>query len=221
MKKIMVLLFAVFFITGCQIVRTDNLSIDEITNKVLNEKIKMNNMSLEGYKYYLPKGISLKSKTDRNSILYYNKSKIYLYVDIISYYNKVDNTYSTNEKGFYSKEIKIGNKKGYLEINKVYNKYFIEFMYNFAKIEAYVEYEDINNIVLNSAIILNSIKYNELIIGSLIGSNNLNYNEEVYDIFTSKRETGNFLDYVEQYGTYEDTSGELPDENSIEIEETE
>ena len=47
----------------------------------------------------------------------------------------------------------------------------------------------------------------------------LNYKEESFDIFKPKREEGNFLDYVEQFGTYQDIDNEIPDEDTIEIEE--
>lgn len=220
MKKIIVLLLTVFLVTGCSITIIDNSSIDKIVDNVLKDKITLNNVTLQGYKYYLPKGITLKNKTENNSILYYKQNKIYLYIDLVSYYHKVDNEYKINEDGYYSRSININEKKGYLEINRIDDKYFIEFMYNYAKIEAYVEEQYLNETILDMAYILSSIKYNDIIIESLVGDNKLNYTEENYNIFESRRTDGNFLDYLEEYGQYEDTLGEIPDEDSIDISES-
>ncbi len=220
MKKIIVLLLTVFLVTGCSITIIDNSSIDKIVDNVLKDKITLNNVTLQGYKYYLPKGVTLKNKTENNSILYYKQNKIYLYIDLVSYYHKVDNEYKINEDGYYSRSININEKKGYLEINRIDDKYFIEFMYNYAKIEAYVEEQYLNETILDMAYILSSIKYNDIIIESLVGDNKLNYTEENYNIFESRRTDGNFLDYLEEYGQYEDTLGEIPDEDSIDISES-
>lgn len=220
MKKIIVLLLTVFLVTGCSITIIDNSSIDKIVDNVLKDKITLNNVTLQGYKYYLPKGVTLKNKTENNSILYYKQNKIYLYIDLVSYYHKVDNEYKINEDGYYSRSININEKKGYLEINRIDDKYFIEFMYNYAKIEAYVEEQYLNETILDMAYILSSIKYNDIIIESLVGNNKLNYTEENYNIFESRRTDGNFLDYLEEYGQYEDTLGEIPDEDSIDISES-
>lgn len=220
MKKIIVLLLTVFLVTGCSITIIDNSSIDKIVDNVLKDKITLNNVTLQGYKYYLPKGVTLKNKTENNSILYYKQNKIYLYIDLVSYYHKVDNEYKINEDGYYSRSININEKKGYLEINRIDDKYFIEFMYNYAKIEAYVEEQYLNETILDMAYILSSIKYNDIIIESLVGDNKLNYTEENYNIFESRRTDRNFLDYLEEYGQYEDTLGEIPDEDSIDISES-
>ena len=56
---------------------------------------------------------------------------------------------------YYSKAININDKVGYLEINKQENgRYFIEFMYNYSKIEALCDYDDINNIVLKQHLLI-------------------------------------------------------------------
>ena len=40
-----------------------------------------------------------------------NDCSIYLYVDIVSYYHKVENKYQVNEKAYYSSLINYNNKK--------------------------------------------------------------------------------------------------------------
>ena len=92
-----------------------------------------------------------------------------------------------------SKKIDINGKQGYLEINKQENgRYFIEFMYNYSKMEVEADYEDINDIVLNTSYILSTVKFNDNIVKVVLDDEFL-VSEEKYDIFTSKKETDNFL----------------------------
>ena len=78
-------------------------------------------------------------------------------------------------------------------------------MYNYAKIEAYLDKDNLNDAVLNMAYILSSVQYNEKVIDTLIGENVLDYKEEKFDIFESKREQSNFLEWVEKYDTYDES----------------
>ena len=55
----------------------------------------------------------------------------------------------------------------------------------------------------NSIKILASINYNDVILDTMIGDKALSYEEEVYNFFESKREDGNFLDYIEEYDAYD------------------
>ena len=66
-------------------------------------------------------------------------------------------------------------------------------------------------------IILNSITYNDKVIESLIGDNTLDYSEEEF-VLEGPSTGSDFLQYVEDYDNYEDTEGELPSQNKIEIE---
>ena len=70
-----------------------------------------------GYKYYLPKGISFVAKDDYNAVLSDSHgNKYYMFVDAISYYYKVDNTYKVNSDSHYSKIINYNDKSGYFQI---------------------------------------------------------------------------------------------------------
>ncbi|HIT21972.1 MAG TPA: membrane lipoprotein lipid attachment site-containing protein [Candidatus Scybalousia intestinigallinarum] len=215
MKKILVILSFAFLVSGCSMVTIENQSFDEILHSVIQEDFKLENVSLEGYSYYLPKGVLLKRSSSLNSELYYNHQKMYLYVDVYSYYHQIDFTYEVNEDSYYSQGINLYGKKGYLEITQVSTNYFVEFMYNYAKIEAYVDEEDLKKTVTQMAYILSSVDFKDTILDTLVGENELDYNEENFNIFKPTREEGDFLDYEEQYDSGED---QIIDEDNIDLE---
>lgn len=222
MKKVIFLLLLVaMFATGCSsVISVKSDDIDTIINEVLLKKSSLANTAFEGYKYYVPRGLTFLNKEEFNALLqdqYHNR--YYLYVDAVSYYHKVVSEYEENSSAYYSKKLKNGSAFGYLEINEVNGKYFIEAMYRYVKIEVYVEREQIMDAVCNISYILSSVQYNRSILETLVGENVLNYQEEEFDIFKSKRENGDFLDYVEEYGKYYDKDKELPDQDRVEIEE--
>ena len=215
MKKILVILSLAFLVSGCSMVTIEEQSFDEILHSVIQENFQLENVSLEGYSYYLPKGVLLKRSNSLNSELYYNHRKMYLYVDVYSYYHKVDFTYEVNPDSYYSQAIDLYGKKGYLEITQISTNYFVEFMYNYAKIEAYVDEEDLKKTVTQMAYILNSVDFKDAILDTLVGENELDYNEENFNIFKPTREEGDFLDYEEQYDNGED---QIIDEDNIDLE---
>lgn len=197
MKKI-VILFFLLLLTGCTAVRIDTSSIDTITNVVLSKNNKLFNRIGKGYKYYVPRGVNYIDNNDYNDKLYTNGDYYYLYIDTISYYYNVTSEYVEDSNAYYSKALDINGKKGYLEINKVDDKYLVEFMYNYAKIEALVDYNRINDVVLNSSYILSTIKFNSDVIKLMLDTNYFTSKEEQYDIFTSKKTTNKFLEYSEE-----------------------
>lgn len=197
MKKVL-LLCLLLLLTGCSIVRIDTSSVDNIVNVVLSKDNQLYNHIGKGYKYYIPRGVSYIDTNDYNDVLYSNGIYYYLYIDIISYYYDKVQQYEVNENAYYSKGISINDKEGYLEINKQDNdRYFIEFMYNYSKIEVIAEYDQINDIVLNATYILSTIKFNDNVIEAMLDDNFL-VSEEKYDIFTSKKETNDFLKLEEE-----------------------
>ena len=197
MKKIL-LLCLLLLLTGCSVVRIDTSSVDNIVNVVLSKNNQLYNHIGKGYKYYIPRGVSYIDTNDYNDVLYSNGIYYYLYIDIISYYYDKVQQYEVNENAYYSKSISINDKDGYLEINKQDDdRYFIEFMYNYSKIEVIAEYDQINDIVLNATYILSTIKFNDNVIKAMLDDNFL-VSEEKYDIFTSKKETDDFLKLEEE-----------------------
>ncbi len=222
MKKIFILLSIIVLTTGCSmynVVRIDNKNIDDIVDLVLKGKKKHENVSLDGYAYYLPKGFSLYEKTETNSILYYNKSRVYLYVDVVSYYHRVTNVdFEVSNDSYYSKKLDTNGLDGYLEITKLDSKYFVEYMYNYSKIEAVVNEADLKSAIADFSTILRSVTYKDTILATLIGENVLDYNEEVFNIFRPKREDGNFLLYDESYEEDNNTNN-VVEEDQLPIDE--
>lgn len=217
-KKLFIAFLVLFLFTGCTIDDISNKDLSKNIDLILSKKNKYYNADAIGYQYYLPNGVKQRKTNDFNAELTSNKMTYYLYADIVSYYYKVDNEYKLDEKAYLSKSLKNKNKKGYIEINEQNGKYYIEMMYNYAKIEALVNKNELTNAVSNISLILSSVKYNDNVIETLIGDKKYDLSEsETYNIFkTKKKVEGNFLDYVNEYDNYE---GEV--ENLIEKEEIE
>ncbi len=198
MKKVLIMLFLLCFLTGCTVVRIDTKSIDNIVSVILSKENTLYNTIGKGYKYYVPRGVVYIDSNDFNEKLYCNGDYYYLYLDIISYYYKKDFTYIENKELYYSKKIEVDNKKGYLEITKIDDYYLVEFMYNYAKVEALVLKENINEVVLNASYMLSTIKYNDDVIKLILDEDYFTNKEEQYDIFTSTNNSTNFeLEYEE------------------------
>ena len=203
MKKLIVLLSIVtILVTGCSINKLDDNDIGKNIKTLMSEKVKLYNVHYEGYKYYLPKGIGFLDKDDYNAILKdRNNNKYYLYVDAISYYHKVENDYEINNDSHYSKKLDYNGKTGYIQIDEVDGKYFIQFVYNYAKMEAYVSEKELVDVVTNMCLVLRTVKYNDVVLESLIGENKLNYKEEDYTLFKADSSKESFLDVVEREET--------------------
>lgn len=216
MKRLVVLL-SIFclLITGCT--NFNRMDVDEIIDQVIKKENKLKNVNFEGYSYYVPRTLKLMNKNDYNAYLRdrYN-NHYYLYVDVVSKYHKIKEKYKVDKNSFYSRSITSKKKFGYLEIQEENDYYFIEAMYNYMKIEAYVTKESFKDALTDISLILSSVKYNDSVLDTLVGENKLNYKEESYNIFKTKKDSSDFLDYVKEYDYKE-----AKDEDSIEIEEGE
>lgn len=203
MKKAIVLLsIMMVLMTGCSVSKLDSADIGSNMKTLLSKKSNIYNVYYEGYKYYLPKGIRFLDKQDYNAILldsYHNK--YYLYVDAISYYHKIENDYQETKDAHYSKKLDYNGKTGYIQINEVNSKYFIQFVFNYSKMEAYVSKNELPIVVNNMCSILRTIKFNDTILESLIGENILDYKEEAYTLFKADSSRESFLDVVEREET--------------------
>ena len=199
MKKSIILLSLVLLLTGC--ININKSSYETIINEVLTSKVKVYNQYRDGYKYYLPHGLYVSTSKEYNEVIKSDRYNYYLYIDAISYLSNVKNKYKENNTSNYSLLINSGEKSGYLEINEEKDKYLVEIMYNYAKIEVIVEEKDIKKALSNAIIILSSIRYNDSVLNSITGEDILNYNDEAIDIFNSKSgsDASNFLEYVEEY----------------------
>ena len=100
--------------------------------------------------------------------------------------NKVEEDYEENSTSEFSARITNDDKFGYIEVNLRENdKYLVEIMYNYAKIEVIVDKNDIKLSMISAISILRSIEYNDNIIANLLEDNVLNFAEEEMDIFNT------------------------------------
>lgn len=216
MKKYLLLLVSILCLTGCtNIAKLDN---DAIVKSIFDSDINKPNVSLQGYKLYLPKGMTLIGDLNSNDVLYSDGEKYYLYVDLVSYYNKKTNEYKINPENSanYAKELAYDGKKGYVVISDYddSNK-FLQVAFNNAKIEVITR--NPKRALANSLMVLRGIKYNDKIIESLIGTDALTYDEEQVTLENKKANTDTFLEYEEKYDVFDDKDKELPDEDKIDI----
>ncbi len=193
MKRVVLcFLIVTLLLTGCTVVRIDTNNIDTIVDVVLSKDNNLYNRVGRGYKYYVPRGVTYIDTLETNDKLYSNGNYYYLYVDIVSYYHKINSTYDYNEEAYYSRKISKDDgfkSDGYLEITEKDGLYYIQFMYNYAKIESVVSKEDLNDSVLNSVYILSTIQFNPDVIELMIDSEKLNNREEKYEVFKNKKDT--------------------------------
>ena len=188
---------SMLFLTGCTLVRIDTSSIENITSVILSKNNTLYNRVGRGYKYYVPRGVTYIDSSDSNDRLYSNGVYYYLYLDEVSYFYKKTINFKEDSNKFYSKKFK--DDTGYLEITKEGELYLVEFVYNYAKIEALVPKRDINSAILNGSYILSTIKYNHDIVKLSLEENFLKNKEETYDEFKKKNEDdSSFLRYEEK-----------------------
>jgi len=195
MKKVILIFLIAIVLSGCTVVRIDTSDIDTITNVVLSKKNKLYNQVGQGYKYYLPGGVTYIDSDELNDILYCNGNYYYLYIDAINYYYKKDISYVENKNLYYSRNFNIDdgfNHNGYLQIKEVDGLYHIEFVYNYAKIEAIVEKKDINDTILNSSYILSTIKYNYNIVELMLNKDYFINKTGKYNDFETDGNSGKF-----------------------------
>lgn len=194
--KCIIMFFCMLLVCGCQDIK--NKDIVSMTNK-LASNIDKSNTYRTGYKYYLPTGMSIKEYSLYNDVIDAEEGIFYLYVDLISYSNKTENSYEKDEKAYYSSLINLNGKVGYLEINlQENNQYLIEIMFNYAKIEVMVDYDNINVALSHAVSILRSVEYNDSVVANLLGDDILNFQEEEYNIFNTTSSDSNYLKYVEE-----------------------
>jgi len=191
MKKVIILLLC-FFLTGCTVVRIDTTNVDNILNVILSKENNLYNRVGKGYKYYIPKGVTYIDTNELNDKLYSNGVYYYQYIDIVSYFHKIENDNKEDESLYYSKKID-GDKNGYLEIKEENDKYHIKFFYNYSIIEAITSKEEINEVIMNASYILSTIQFNDNVIRLSLNDDYFTNKEEQYNEFKKKQEEEHFL----------------------------
>ncbi len=203
MKKVLILLLMIFVLTGCNIKELDSDNFDIVIESILKDGSLTNTIG-RGYKYYIPAGVKLVESTNYNEKLQYNNDYYYLYVDVVGYYYKTEYEYEIKEDVVLSKKIEHNDKKGYIEITEKDGIYFIEALYNYAKIEAYVNEKNLKDSFLNIMYTLSSVKFNDYVTELMLKKDILSFNEEKFDAFKSRRKSGSFLDYVTEFDDYKE-----------------
>lgn len=193
MKKIVVIM-CILFLTGCSIVRIDTKSIDNTIDVILSKNNTLYNQVGKGYKYYVPRGVTYIESDDFNDKLYCNGNYYYLYIDAVSYYNRIKTNFKEDKKLYYYKKISKEDFKyeGYIKIEKINNLYQIEFVYNYAIFETIVDKENLNQTVLNASYILSTIKFNKKNVELSLNENYFTNKEEKYNSFSNENKTTKF-----------------------------
>ena len=219
MRKYICLTLLLLLLTGCSIKRIEEDSFDSIINTVLYNDTNLTNVSFEGFKFYLPRGTTVDLKKDYNLEIRDNNNNYYLYVDVISYHYKTKREHKIDNNLFYSSNLNYKDNFGYIDISKIEDKYFLEVMYNYAKVEAYVNELDLYNTFSNICYILSTIDFNDNAISYKLSNQELESTTEEFDIFKSKKDDDNFLEYIEEFDKYENSSSTSKDEDIIETED--
>lgn len=194
-KKLILVSMIVFLMTGCTVVRIDTDSIDSMVSVILSKDNSLYNRVGKGYKYYVPRGVSYIDSSGNNDKLYSNGIYYYLYLNEIGYYYKTSIKYNKKEDSIYFKKL---DDNGYIEVTKEKQGYLIEFVYNYAKIEALAKEDEINDVILNSSYILSTIKYNSNVVKLSLEDDFLKNKEEKYSIFSQKNESDSSLKLEEK-----------------------
>ena len=197
-KFILLSVFICFILCGCTPI--EDMTLDEIVDNGVNRKVEVYNTYRKGYKYNVPKGLKVIDSSEYNEVLRSTDYTYYLYVDAVSYYNKVIEPYEENELAFISKQISHEDKYGYLEINEISDeKYFIEIMYNYAKIEVIVKEKDINIAVSYALSVLSSINFDTNILKTLLDEEVSQFKDYEFNIFetNSNNENSEYMDAVD------------------------
>ncbi len=186
MKKILVLLVTLVLLTGC--VAIQDVSVDTIINETMGTKYtNLYNHVGKGYKYYLPKTLISKTTDNNNEIIKSKKCDYYLYVDLISYHNKVDFEYKESTGVYFSKLIEKDDKKGVINIyENADDKFLVKIEFNYAYIEVITDKDNLNKTLANAIIIVTSMQYNDDVIETLLEEGILTSIDETVDIFDSK-----------------------------------
>ncbi len=206
MKKVIIIL-SVILLTGCTTYSSNTLTMERAIGSVIESGPKYANTNGKGYRYYKPRDFSVLEEKDFNIVLLNNSYNFYFNVDLNAYYISKNNSYRVDyvvdNEIYFSYKFNYNNIDGYISIRDGKNGYFyIKMLYNYSCIEVGVREKDIKKAVIDSAIILSSVNYNDKVIEKLIASRDLVSSESTYEIAKPKVESDrNILD-VAEYDQY-------------------
>ena len=202
-RKIIILLLVVMASSACS--NVSRLDMENVLSLAMDSKSDVTNISRAGYRYYLPKGMRIVRHVGNNEILVVRNNSYYLYVDSVSCYHKVKNNYQVKNDVYYSKSLGDDDLFGYIEVKTTSNdKYYLEIMYNYAKIEVMVDKEYLNEAILYSMSILTSVDYQDVVLRSFMEDDVLASNEVEHNIFETADTESDYLQVLETYEQYEE-----------------
>lgn len=181
MKKVLLLFASLVLLTGCM--RIDKTDTDDLITGILSSRIDVYNHTNKGFKYYLPNNLKSIKRDEYNEILKDSNYEYYLYVDLVSYYNKSITNYKEVEDSYYSKILVKDNNRGVINIVPTKDKYLITIEYNYATVNVVVEEADIKNSLSNALIVVSTVKYNDDIIKRMLEENEFSSSAEIVNIF--------------------------------------
>ena len=198
MKKILIIIIVLFTTTGCSaVMNVKTTSIDTIIDNTINSKYKLSNHINKGFKYYLPRQLKVDKVDETNEIIKHEQYEYYLYVDLISYYNKKELKFEKNDNLYYSRLLLKDNKFGIIDIDNDSDDCFVKVTYNYATIETKVNLLDLNETISNIMIILSSISYNDSVIKNILVNESKTEKDEVVEVFDNKKNDNTSLDVEE------------------------
>lgn len=172
------------------------MNTDSLLNELANKTGKYNEVN-RAFKYYLPSGLSIDSYDDYNAVFSSANYKYYLYVDLISYYNKKDLKFEKNDNIYYSRLLFKDDKLGVIDVTNDSDECFVKVTYNYATIETKVNLLDLNETISNIMIILSSINYNDAVIKNILTNESKVEDDEVVEVFDNKKNDNSSLDVEE------------------------
>lgn len=198
MKKVILALLILVLMSGC--VKIDDASIEELIESTMNSKYNLYNHQNKGFKYYLPRELYIEKDDEYNEIIKSKYYDYYLYVDLVRYFNKMEETFVEDSSLYYSKVFEFNDKKGSLNIKTLENdEYLIRARYNYATIQAKVKEQDINSAVTNMLVIISSIQYNNDVIKNLLEEDRNNSLDEQVNVFDDNLTDDDYLDVEVEY----------------------
>ena len=195
-KKIIVICL-LFLLLGCKKIDDNDNYIEYVKNCLDNKKIT-NNVSL-GYKYYIPKGVRKNHDYDYNQTFFNKDTKIYLYVDVISYLHNKELVLENTGNSYYYQDFNYNDSNGCLKIEKIEDSYFVVIVYNYARIEFYSTLDMLHENITLSSIILNSVEYSKTVVEKTLKERLGEYSEFTYELDKPENASSNFSQMLEEY----------------------